>query len=308
MQTLRHWERIWKESRTVSIVLCGATTLCILYFQARLPLPGVAIAVLGAVAAIMSLRPEMRIVEKAAWMLIISALLFTEIRAIRKDRTDAEAALKADRKSQDDNFQAIRTKQNSDFDATAIGLKAAVDGLNTNLGIAAKTFQQTEPHAYLLLSPFVVTNGPVPPAMFKSNIKYGFNFSYTNNGSEQALLIKRLGRIYIAKPDSVAAQEAFAQTFENDWKRQPKAEPAQITQAGGAGFWSEIQAISEDDEKKFSLGYTVYVVRRIEYRDGTGTWFTDQCDHYQLAGNRMDLDIVHPCFVLMNGRYRAKQH
>jgi hypothetical protein len=41
------------------------------------------VAVLGALAAVMSLRPHMKIGEKAAWMMIISALLFAEIRAIR---------------------------------------------------------------------------------------------------------------------------------------------------------------------------------------------------------------------------------
>lgn len=72
-----------------------------------LPLPGVSIAILAAVAAIMSLRPEMRIAEKAAWLLVVGLLLSAELQSIRADRIKNDAQYLRDRKEQNDKFQAV---------------------------------------------------------------------------------------------------------------------------------------------------------------------------------------------------------
>jgi hypothetical protein len=101
---MRKWEekaeRIWK-SWPLAVVLCGGGIVAALWAWRTLPAPGISIAILGLVAAVMSLRGEMRPVEKAAWMLIISTLLVAEIETIRSDRMHADNQAKTDRATQD---------------------------------------------------------------------------------------------------------------------------------------------------------------------------------------------------------------
>jgi hypothetical protein len=87
----KHIEQMWKHRWTAAAV-CSIFVLAEVYFLWRIPPAGVAIAVLGGAAAIMSLRPFMGTVEKAVWMLLIGALLYSEIHAIIKDRKDAQDA------------------------------------------------------------------------------------------------------------------------------------------------------------------------------------------------------------------------
>jgi hypothetical protein len=53
------------------------------------------------------------------------------------------------------------------------------------------------------------------------------------------------------------------------------------------------------------------VVRRVEYQDKTGTWWSDRCEGLQFEdkGNntQVELNITHACYVLMGGRYPAKR-
>lgn len=142
---VRKLEQIWKHDAT-AIVLCLTGALCAIWFHWSLPLPGVSVAVLGGMAAIMSLRPDMKIIEKAAWMIIIFAVLYAEIRAIRKDRADSDAKALADRQTQDAAFKAIQTTQNGDFTKTAGGLQKAIDGINVTMKTTNRTLAQTHPH------------------------------------------------------------------------------------------------------------------------------------------------------------------
>jgi|SRR6185437_14214474 len=273
------------------------------------PTPGVAVTVLGGVAAIMSIR-QLSSWEKFFWTAMVFALLYAEVHSINVDRKEQNRHQLEDRAAQEANFRKIRDQQNSDFEATASGLKTAVHGLDATLKIATGTFQQTQPHAALQSTTFTIVNGPKPPAIFNSNTKYDFNFSFINNGSEQGLITKRLGRIYVALPDDQATQIEVAKKFEKAWKEaSPPAKNLGVVQSGAPGFWTDQETISQDDENNLKFnGNTLYIVRRIEYRDATGTWWTDRCVHYQVEGKQMDLNILHPCFVLMNGRYRAKVH
>jgi hypothetical protein len=52
----------------------------------RIPPPGIAVTVMGVMAALMSLRTKATGTEKAIWMLIISALVVIEISAINRER------------------------------------------------------------------------------------------------------------------------------------------------------------------------------------------------------------------------------
>jgi hypothetical protein len=101
-------EAIW-ESRWCGIVLTGGATIaCALLFYS-VPAPGVSVAVMGGVAAMMAARTRATGVEKATWMLIISALLVIEVAAIKKERILNEQADKLRTEEERKHFTAIGT-------------------------------------------------------------------------------------------------------------------------------------------------------------------------------------------------------
>jgi hypothetical protein len=78
-------ETIW-ENRWCGVALAGTFTIAVACLFYWVPPPGISVAVMGAVAAIMAARTKATGAEKATWMLIISALLVIEIAAINKER------------------------------------------------------------------------------------------------------------------------------------------------------------------------------------------------------------------------------
>jgi hypothetical protein len=100
---------------TLGILLAGAFTI---WTQS----PGVSVAVMGAVAAAMAARTKATGLEKAAWMLLIAALLVTEVLAIRKDRKehdDAWAQLLGEE-------VAARTEAKNNFAGIGRGIQATI--------------------------------------------------------------------------------------------------------------------------------------------------------------------------------------
>jgi len=84
-------EILW-ESRWAGVLFTSFFVVLTRYLEYRPASPGVAIAWLGAVAALMSLRSKATGVEKANWMLLIACLLVIEFRAIRQDRKEHDEA------------------------------------------------------------------------------------------------------------------------------------------------------------------------------------------------------------------------
>src|SRR5579859_5025714 len=84
-------ERFWKESRLLAwaLVLLGmCAAVCTYYFPQS---PGVSIGMLACVAGIMSVRPDMHIAEKLAWIVVLVAFTTWEVRAIyRNDATNIQ--------------------------------------------------------------------------------------------------------------------------------------------------------------------------------------------------------------------------
>jgi len=115
-------EETWKSWPT-SAFLCGSGTLAAIWTWWTVPAPGVSIAILGLVAAVMSLRGEMRPLEKAAWMLIISGLLVSEIQSIRTDRRQADEQAKSDRQIQDEAFRKVLRKEDDQLQRTLQGFE-----------------------------------------------------------------------------------------------------------------------------------------------------------------------------------------
>jgi hypothetical protein len=116
-------EKVWKSWPT-SVLLCGIGAAAAMWVRWTLPAPGISIAILGLVAAVMSLRGEMRPLEKASWMLIISTLLVAEIQSIRTDRTHADSQAKSDRVAQDRAFELVLKKEDAQLQETLRGFEA----------------------------------------------------------------------------------------------------------------------------------------------------------------------------------------
>jgi len=126
--------------------------------------------ILGVVAAVMSLRGEMRLLEKASWMLIIALLLVSEFAAIRK--SDEQAA--SDRKKQDESFELVLKKEDESFKQTLQGFRDETTHATTILGTAqrvaniAKTNLEnlTGGDSYAYMAPqFPTETGAVPLAI-----------------------------------------------------------------------------------------------------------------------------------------------
>jgi len=81
----RHW-----------VYMCGqlvAIGLCVWWLpDAHLPWTGVAVAIIAVMAAMMSVHPRIRPVDKFVYLMVIALLLFVEFRAMYKDRKEAQEA------------------------------------------------------------------------------------------------------------------------------------------------------------------------------------------------------------------------
>lgn len=109
----------------ISVIAFFVSVSMIAHWFVCIPTPGKAIGLLGAVAVIMALRGEIHGSEKVAWILIVFALFYVEIRAIDKDRYQHDKEQIAIRNDETSAFQSIadgiRTSINNNqkaFDAT----------------------------------------------------------------------------------------------------------------------------------------------------------------------------------------------
>jgi hypothetical protein len=121
------WQKRW-----AGIALTSIVTVILAYLVFRIPPPGVAVAVMGVVAALMAGREKhATATEKAAWMLIISTLLVIEVLAIHKDRRENQEAQAKVRWQEAASFseigkgiqQSIKESQRQ-FEATAARFEA----------------------------------------------------------------------------------------------------------------------------------------------------------------------------------------
>jgi hypothetical protein len=124
-------EKIWGSWLT-SLVLVVACTCVAVWAIRTTPSPGTSIAILGAVAALMSLRPAIHPVEKAGWVSIITVLLVAEMHSIRKN---------------DQDVASERVAQNRKLAGLNTELATITSDLKTTLGDVEKTLMQTRPHA-----------------------------------------------------------------------------------------------------------------------------------------------------------------
>jgi membrane protein implicated in regulation of membrane protease activity len=288
----------------IQICLC----LVAYHFWRHLPVPGWSVALIAFVAAAMSVHQAMDSWQKILWMVIIAVLLIVELRAISNDREASQQQALQDRKNQDESFKKVRDAQDKDFSATAAGLRDAISGISSTLQATNGTLRQTQPHAALRFGEFQIINEPTAPKLFQPGVEYQFNVSLQNYGNETGLITKRLAEIYVAKPDDLAVQKTLTQKFEGQWKALPKNEGPATVVPNVLNFWTEKHVFSDDEISALIQGpETVFVLRRIEYSDSTGTWWTDRCEHLQREGPQLFFKVTHPCLTFQNDRYRARR-
>lgn len=298
---------LWN-SRKIGVSLWIAFGILTLYWRFCVPPPGYAIGALAVVAGIMSVR-EMSTLAKVSWVVLLICLLLTEFTAIDKDRADNQEQQRKFFEAQKKGFQGIATQAQSNFATTTGGLKAAIEGLDANIKVATQTFQQTRPHADVRLLEYELDGDPLIP--FKAKSIHQFLFYFNNPGTESARIYKKFGGMYIGKPNASDAEKAISRAFETDWDKSPAAPrsqfmPTVISLAPLAPFWAtEGVSFTENDVARLNKGETLYLVRRIEYSDSLGRWYTDVCGYMEPRSfDHPDQRIAnHPCSVLVNPRY-----
>jgi hypothetical protein len=158
----RKVERIWN-GRTVAFVLGAIGAGCAVWANIWLPLPGVSVAILGAMVAIMSLRPKMGPLEKSGWILIIFVMLLTEIHSIRVDRVSHDAEQKTIRDAENAQFAGIAcslrdsiTTSNDQYSSTITHVEGVLSTTQFVAGLAKKNLQNVtggNSFAYLVPQP-----------------------------------------------------------------------------------------------------------------------------------------------------------
>jgi len=110
-------DSVWR-SGWLGVFFIVAAALWITWWHYHTPAPGKAVAALAVAAAIMSLRPEATGIERSAWMLIIGAFLFVELRAIDKDRSENAREQQEAKTAEDARFAESLKQNQNEFKAT----------------------------------------------------------------------------------------------------------------------------------------------------------------------------------------------
>lgn len=117
-------ESIWKTSDILGWSLVSAAMAVALWDDKHPHSPGWSIGMLALMAGVMSLRPEMRFLEKIAWIFILVAFTVLEFEAI---------------KTNDDETKKTRDAQNQHF-------QEIVGELTTSLATSKSQYESTTDH------------------------------------------------------------------------------------------------------------------------------------------------------------------
>ena len=110
------WDTLWKSK--FGWILIPSSLLGACWSLFHLPAAGKAIAALAAVVAAMSLRIEMSGRERTAWTVVVFAFVVIELRAIDKDRVDADERQTKALTDQAEGFDSVLKENQRTFNAT----------------------------------------------------------------------------------------------------------------------------------------------------------------------------------------------
>jgi hypothetical protein len=296
-------KRFW-ESRVTAWALGAVAFIAASYFLWHSPTPGVAIAVLGSVAVVISLR-KLKPHEKVFWTIVATLLLVGELRAIRVDRSEQIRHQLLDERSLNEQFAVVRDDQDRDFQKTARKLETAILDIQFTLTTATRTLEQTRPVA-IMRQDRVEFSDQTPGQIKKPGEPLTFNDWFSNAGNADALLRLRLVKLYVAKPDDKEAQLGLVREFEQDWHVAEKtaANPFVLVPFSQR-FISTSRAFTVNELRDITQGTKeIYVLERFEYSDSTGIWRSDYCASFQSATS---MNVQVPCKVFIRQRYPVKR-
>ncbi len=264
----------WWNSPKVGVPLWIVSACCTVYWLIYIPSPGKAIGALAVVAGIMSVR-DIQVLGRIGWVALLICLFITEFRAIDKDRADNQLAQKTFFESQQAGFAAVTKQAQQDFSATTASLSEAINGLNTNLDTTKKVFGQTRPTALLQFYDLL----PVPLVLPKfSGQSFPITFRYKNSGTDAAIDVWKLGKIYVGPLDENAAKAEIVPKFETAWIEKKKLRPGPLTAVGDILMDNTINlSLSPSEADELNRGGAFYFLFRTEYSDKTGRWVSESC-------------------------------
>jgi hypothetical protein len=308
-------------SRAIAFGLLAACAALALWAIYTIPSPGTSVAILGGVAALMTTRTDMRPLEKAGYIAVITILLVAEIAAIRKN----DAEIQNDRLVQNRNYQTLRRQTQELRDQAAsilsntetvikdgqVQFKETTSRLRKEEKSLQTTVDQTGPHADLQYKNLLPGEGEgpnpkAPPLPFVPDRSYHLWVLLNNAGNDTATLRSFFGKTYVAKPIDKAAQKTIEEKFEDDWRTR-EMKPTSLFSPGQDGV-SEMNTtpLSEADIVDIKARRkALYYLMRFEFSDKKGIWFSDYCFGIQNPGQYLGLSW--PCWEHNRVRYKPKQ-
>jgi hypothetical protein len=118
---IARFERFWNNNPYLAMVLIAIAAGAAIWTKLNPQSPGFSITLLALGAGIISVRPNMHLIEKFAWVIVLATFTYQEVKAIKQN---------------DLNNQAIRTSQNAAFGVI-------VDDLKTSIKNSKDQYKQT---------------------------------------------------------------------------------------------------------------------------------------------------------------------
>jgi hypothetical protein len=150
--------------QALAVALLFASVPFLFHWGLWIPSPGKAVAAMGVVAAVMSLRGEMGGMEKVAWILLLFGFLAVEVKSIDNDRTLAE---------QERSATVERERQ---------GFEKIAKGIETSIYNSDREFKQTMGRIDKNIS--TVTGGSTFCVVLASYVGTGFLMIANARGSD----------------------------------------------------------------------------------------------------------------------------
>lgn len=268
----------------------------------HLPLPGSSAVIIAVLAIVMSVHDGMGRNQRVLWLLLMGAFLVTELRSIRKDRSDSQQQAAIDRQAQEKSFVDIRTNQDNEFRSIVSDLKTTIRGVNSTLQTSDRTLQQTRLYAFIETTGFTIDNRT---GGLKANLPYLFNFEFANYGRLPAKNVVRMTRIYVGEADSRDAQQRLASTFDKEWSNPRNRRETTNILADRSQFKTDSRIFTPDEIQLLGTGkYTVYLLVRFQYRDSgdAALWRSDDCYGLQTP---LYPQVMHECKTFENDHYKV---
>ena len=282
--------------------LIGLTFGCCLWFWLSPREPGIAISVLGSLAAIVTFA-EMTSTQKLLATLAIFALMAIEIRDIRRDRIESDRIASEQRKADRESFSGIAGRIDDDINQNQAQFNETLKPLEQTLDNSQRALYNTAPRAILTQEMPDVYAASLP---FLPNKPLAFDINFSNVGTDSARVLIRNGRAYVGKLDDETFQQDMYSKFDAWWKTLPRPARGYDAEPMEKGFFS-IQggSYSQSDFNAVMVSKTItlYVISRIVYLDRLGRWVSDKCTGYQDVAR--DWRVGHPCRIKLGQRYRA---